>query len=178
MALLDRIAPLAGGASHADARRYAIVAGALVGDACRMAAASASPSPATSSATAGDAAAPEAILFVHHGLHVEMRIDRDHPIGKDDPAGIADLVLEAAVTTIMDLRGLVAAVDAEDKVAAYRNWLGLMNGSAGGQLREGRQHARSRRLNPDRTYTAPDGGAITLHGRALMLVRNVGHLMT
>ncbi len=166
-AFLDEAAPLAAG-SHADVDAYAITGGTLT---------PALAEPSLLVGYRGDPARPDAILLRHNGLHVEILIDRAHPIGRDDPAGVADLILEAAVTTIADLEDSIAAVDADDKVDAYANWLGLMTGTLEASFDKGGRTV-TRRLEPDRAYTATDGSPLTLPGRSLMFVRNVGHLMT
>jgi malate synthase len=171
---LDRHAPLAG-VAHADVRGWRVEGGRLIAQTAAGVASLADPS--SFAGHRGDAAAPQAILLRHHQLHLELVIDRRHPIGATDPAGLADLLLESAVTTIMDCEDSVAAVDGGDKALAYRNWLGLMKGTLTETVsKAGRSFVR--RLNPDRAYIGPDGQAFSVKGRSLMLVRNVGHLMT
>ncbi|MGB5831197.1 MAG: malate synthase G [Thiohalocapsa sp.] len=175
-AFLDANVPLAGGVSHAKVDGYRIEEGALVAtlaDASMTGLAT----PTQLVGYQGDAEAPSLLLLRHHGLHIEIQIDRGHMIGATSPAGVKDVVLESAVTAIQDCEDSVAAVDAEDKVQVYRNWLGLMRGDLSASFSKGGKMVQ-RYLNPDRVYTAPDGGELTLPGRSLMLVRNVGHLMT
>jgi malate synthase len=172
-ALLDDCAPLADG-SHVDATSYTVdgdgLAVGLKDGPVRLR------DPGRFVGYRGDPAQPEAIVLVHHGLHIEIDIDRGDPVGATDPAGVKDIVLEAAVTTIMDLEDSVAAVDAEDKVLGYRNWLGLMRGTLAADVSK---HGQSfvRAMNPDRTLTSPAGDTLTLPGRALLFVRHVGHHM-
>jgi len=172
--VLDRCAPLAK-ASHLDATGYAIVDGALAvtlknGKTAGLQKAK------QLVGWQGDAAAPSSVLLQHNGLHLDIRIDRNTPIGASDAAGVADLVLESALSTILDLEDSVAVVDADDKVLAYGNWLGILQGTLTEQVAKGGS-TFTRGLNPDRVYAAPGGGTVSLHGRSLMFVRNVGHLM-
>jgi malate synthase len=174
-AFLDEAVPVFGG-SHAEAARYHVEDGQLV-----IALASGSKTglvdPAQFVGFSGEAAEPSAILLVNNSLHIEVVIDRTNQVGRGDDAGVADMILESAVTTIVDCEDSVAAVDADDKVAVYRNWLGLMKGTLEATFdKAGRP--MTRKLNQPRRYTAPDGGELVLKGTSLMLVRNVGLLMT
>ncbi len=183
--VLDQAAPLAG-ASHTDATGFSVTGGKLVislpdGKTTGLA------DPAQFVGYQGDAAAPSAVLLKHNGLHIDIRIDRGTEIGRGDAAGIADVVLEAALSTIMDLEDSIAAVDAQDKLLAYSNWLGIMQGTLTEQVTKGGT-TFTRGLNPDREYIGgfgADGGyghavgqPVRRHGRSLMFLRNVGHLMT
>lgn len=167
---LDEAFPIKG-TSHADARRYHVHDGALLVDDQPLA------SPEKFVGFRGHPKAPSAVLLRNNGLHVELVFDRTHPVGSRDQAGLADVVMESAVSAIMDCEDSVACVDAEDKVLAYSNWLGLMRGDLTEEVSKG-GGTFTRALNADRSYTAPDGSDLTVKGRALMLVRNVGHLMT
>ncbi|MCX7559382.1 malate synthase G [Sulfitobacter sp. F26204] len=167
---LDEVFPVEG-VSHADARRYCVRAGALRVDDHPLV------TPEKFVGYRGDPDTPDAVVLCNNGLHVELVFDRGHPIGSRDQAGLADVQLESALSAIMDCEDSVACVDAEDKVQAYANWLGLMRGDLEESFVKGGAQM-TRRLNPDRNYTAADGGILSLKGRALMLVRNVGHLMT
>jgi malate synthase len=173
-AFLNDAAPLVVG-GHADAVGYAIVGGAL-SVALAGGGTTGLKNPAQCVGYLGSAAAPSGVLLRHHGIHAEIAIDRAHPIGKDDPAGVADVLMEAALTTIQDCEDSISAVDAEDKVDAYRNWLGLMKGDLADTFEKGGR-SMTRALNPDRSYTKPAGGTLWLSGRSVMLIRNVGHHM-
>ncbi|MFN7483400.1 MAG: malate synthase G [Betaproteobacteria bacterium] len=173
--VLDQAVPLAG-ASHRDAAGYRVEGGRLV-VALKNGGSTGLADPAAFVGHQGDAAAPGSVLLRHHGLHLDIRIDRNHPIGKTDAAGIADLVVEAALSTILDLEDSVAVVDGSDKVLAYRNWLGILRGTLVEEVAKGGR-SFTRRLEADRSYTGADGRPLVLHGRSLLFVRNVGHLMT
>ena len=173
-AFLDQAAAL-DAASHTDVASYAIERGRLEvvlanGGKCGL------KDPSSFAGYRGPRHAPTSILLVNNGLHIEIVVDRDSEIGKADAAGVSDVVVEAAISTIMDLEDAVAAVDAEDKIVAYRNWLGLMSGALAANVEKGGT-SFERRLNEDRSFTTPSGATLTLHGRSLMLVRNVGHHM-
>lgn len=173
---LDTVAPLAGQQPHSASNRYTVSNGQLQvsladGSHCGLA------QPERFIGFQGDAEQPSAILLKNNGLHVEIQIDSNHPVGSTDAAGVKDLLVEAAITTIMDCEDSIAAVDAQDKVEVYSNWLGLMQGN----LEESLEKAGKtivRKLHSDRHYTAASGGELSLHGRSLLFIRNVGHLMT
>lgn len=172
---LNETFPLASG-DHNDAVKYAVEDGQLAvslkgGDKVGL------KNAAQFAGYVGDAAAPTGVLLKNNGLHVEVQVDASHHVGKDDAAHVKDLLVEAAVTTIQDLEDSVAAVDAEEKVEGYRNWFGLMTGTLEESFEKGGKQM-TRRMNPDRLYRNPQGQEFTIHGRSMMLLRNVGHLMT
>ena len=172
---LDEHFPLTGGL-HRDATCYTIDSGTLQ-VALTTGASVSLADPSQLVGYTGDSDTPSSVLLKHHGLHVEIQIDRAHSVGATDKAGVKDICLESALTTIQDCEDSVAAVDAEDKVVVYRNWLGLMKGDLTDTFKKG-DASLTRRLNPDRQFTTPEGGTLTLPGRSLLFVRNVGHLMT
>ncbi|MFK7967226.1 MAG: malate synthase G [Burkholderiaceae bacterium] len=171
---LDEAMPLRGG-SHADVTAYKVEEGSLIGATAKGDLALADT--AQFAGYNGSPDAPTALLLKNNSLHAELQIDRSHQVGQSDPAGVADVLLESAISTIMDCEDSVAAVDGVDKALAYRNWLGLMKGDLAENLTKGGKQIQ-RVLNPDREYTGANGEPLSLKGRSLMLVRNVGHLMT
>ena len=173
--VLDGAVPLDNG-HHRDATAYSVVDGAL-SVTLRDGSVTGLGDPSKFVGYRGDPAGPSAVLLRNHGLHLEIDIDRTHLVGRDDAAGVKDIVLEAATTTIVDLEDSVSTVDAEDKVVGYRNWLGLNRGNLTASFEKGGRTV-DRAMNAPHVYTAPDGSEITLPGISLMLIRNVGHLMT
>ncbi|XVO87011.1 malate synthase G [Pseudomonas palleroniana] len=174
-AFLDEAAPLSAG-SHVDSTGYKIVDGKLIVS-LKGGSNSGLRDDSQLIGFQGDSAQPIAVLLKHHGLHFEIQIDAGTPVGQTDAAGVKDVLMEAALTTIMDCEDSVAAVDADDKVVIYRNWLGLMKGDLAEEVAKGGK-TFTRTMNPDRVYTGVNGQNVTLHGRSLLFVRNVGHLMT
>ncbi|MEX5549366.1 malate synthase G [Pseudomonas pergaminensis] len=174
-AFLDEAAPLSAG-SHVDSTGYKIVDGTLIVS-LKGGSNSGLRDDAQLIGFQGDSAQPIAILLKHNGLHFEIQIDASTPVGQTDAAGVKDVLVEAALTTIMDCEDSVAAVDADDKVVIYHNWLGLMKGDLAEEVAKGGK-TFTRTMNADRVYTGVNGQDVTLHGRSLLFVRNVGHLMT
>lgn len=173
--VLDQAAPLASG-SHADSTGYKVEGGKLVVQ-LKGGQSTGLKDPAKFVGYQGEASAPTSVLLKNNGLHLDIVIDRKHAIGQTDAAGVADVVVEAALSTILDLEDSIAAVDAQDKLLAYRNWMGILQGTLTEQVNKGGK-SFTRGLNPDRIYRGADGGEVRLHGRSLLFLRNVGHLMT